>query len=242
MHIIKLSAIDSTNDYLKQLISNQVVSNFTVVVTDSQNKGKGQMGSVWFSESGKNLTFSVLIKDLIIDVQQLFTLNIVISLAIITVFEKYRIPQLRVKWPNDIMSGNHKIGGILIENSFKSDGEVYSIVGIGLNINQMNFDTLPKASSLKLITGLDYNLANLLSELCQSIQQFVQRMYAQTDSIWDLYHQKLFKIGVPMAFEDKYGKKFMGIIQSVSKDGLLTILMEDDLQVSFAIKEVKMLY
>ena len=176
MHIIKLSAINSTNDYLKELVAKQVVTNFTIVVAESQLKGKGQMGSVWVSEVGKNLTFSILIKDLIVDVKQLYTLNIVISLAIISVLEQYKIPTVRIKWPNDIMSGNHKIGGILIENSFKSDGEVFSVVGIGLNINQINFENLPNASSLKLKTGQDYPIEELLQELCQSIKQFVLKM------------------------------------------------------------------
>lgn len=242
MHIIKLSAINSTNDYLKELIAKQVVTNFTVVMSKSQTNGKGQMGSVWISESGKNLTFSVLIRDLIVDIKQLYTLNIVVSLAIISVLEKYKIPSVKIKWPNDIMSGNHKIGGILIENSFKSDGEVFSIVGIGLNINQIMFKNVPNASSLKLKTGVDYDLDELLLELCQSIKQFVLIITTQTDFIWNLYHQKLFKIGIPMAFENKKGEKFMGIIQDVSSEGLLNVLLEDDSIVAFGIKEIKMLY
>ncbi|UPQ79431.1 biotin--[acetyl-CoA-carboxylase] ligase [Flavobacterium azooxidireducens] len=242
MDIIKLSAINSTNDYLKELIAKQVVTNFTVVMSKSQTNGKGQMGSVWVSESGKNLTFSVLIRDLIVDVKQLYTLNIVVSLAIISVLEKYKIPSVTIKWPNDIMSGNHKIGGILIENSFKSDGEVFSIVGIGLNINQMMFENVPNASSLKLKTGFDYDLDELLQELCQSIKQFVLKITTQTDFIWNLYHQKLFKIGVPIAFENTKEEKFMGIIQNVSHEGLLNVLLEDDSIVSFGIKEIKMLY
>lgn len=242
MHIIKLNAINSTNDFLKELVAQQVVSNFTIVVAESQHSGKGQMGSVWVSEVGKNLTFSVLIKDLIVDVKQLYTLNIVISLAITSVLEQYKIPSVRIKWPNDIMSGNHKIGGILIENSFKSDGEVFSIVGIGLNINQMHFENLPNASSLKLKTGQDYHLEEILQELCLSIKQFILKMNFQTESIWNLYHQKLFKIGVPMAFEDKNGMKFMGVIQHVSQEGLLNVLMENETIVPFGLKEVKLLY
>lgn len=242
MDIIKLSAINSTNDYLKELIAKQVVTNFTVVTSKSQINGKGQMGSVWISEACKSLTFSVLIKDLIVDVKQLYTLNIVVTLAIISVLEKHKIPSVTIKWPNDIMSGNHKIGGILIENSFKSDGEVFSIVGIGLNINQINFENLPNASSLKLKTGVDYDLDELLEEFCVSIRQFVSKISSQTDSIWNLYHQKLFKIGVPMAFENKKREKFMGIIQHVSTEGLLNVLLENESIVQFGIKEVRMLY
>ncbi len=242
MDIIKLSAINSTNDYLKALMTKQVVTNYTVVTAVSQTQGKGQMGSVWLSDSGKNLTFSILIKDLIVAVEQLYTLNMVVSLAVLSVLEKHRIPSVAVKWPNDIMSGNYKIGGILIENSFKPDGEVFSVIGIGLNVNQPGFEHLPHAASLKMITGVDYELDTLLQELCTAIRQFVQKVNVEPDSIWNLYHQKLFKRGVPMAFEKAKGEKFMGIIQQVSSDGLLTVLLENETVVSFGVKEIKMLY
>ena len=65
MSVIKLSAIDSTNDYLKELSRNQIVENFTTVVTNKQTKGRGQMGAAWVSEEGKNLITSILIKDIL---------------------------------------------------------------------------------------------------------------------------------------------------------------------------------
>lgn len=242
MNIIKLDAITSTNDYLKQLMIKQVVSNFTVVITQNQTNGKGQMGSVWISESCKNLTFSILIKDVIIDFKQLYTLNILVSLAIIDVLERNKIPKVSVKWPNDIMSGNFKIGGILIENSFKSDGEVFSIVGIGLNINQKHFENLPKASSLYKIVGQEFDLDTLLNEIASSIKHYLAKLKDDSVSIWNLYHQKLFKKDIPTVFENASGEKFMGIIQKVSPDGLLHILLEDDSTVQFGVKEIKMLY
>lgn len=242
MHIIKLSATPSTNNYLKQLYSQQVVANFTIVVASNQLKGKGQMGTSWESESGKNLTFSILLKDLIVDVKQLFTLNILVSLALVEVLERYKIPNVTVKWPNDIMSGNLKLGGILIENSIKSDGEVISIVGIGFNINQLYFEKAPKATSLHLISGKTFNLDELLLDFCTSIKQNLTMMEKDTEKIWVNYHQKLFKKGIPMVFEDVHGIKFMGIIQKVSNDGLLHILLEDDSIAKFGVKEIKMLY
>ena len=129
------------------------------------------MGTSWESESGKNLTFSILLKDLIVDVKQLFTLNILVSLALVEVLERYKIPNVTVKWPNDIMSGNLKLGGILIENSIKSDGEVISILGIGLNINQLYFEKAPNATSLHFISGRNYNLDDLLLDFCTTIKQ-----------------------------------------------------------------------
>ena len=121
MRLVKLDAIDSTNDFLKDLVRQQNVENFTVVTAENQTKGKGQMGAVWNSEIGKNLIMSVLIKDFLFNSKDVFNLNIAVSLAVIKSLERLEIPNLSIKWPNDIMSGDKKIGGILIENSFKSN-------------------------------------------------------------------------------------------------------------------------
>jgi BirA family biotin operon repressor/biotin-[acetyl-CoA-carboxylase] ligase len=77
------------------------------------------------------------------------------AVCVVASLEIYNIPKLSIKWPNDIMSSNFKIGGILIENSLKSDGCCFFCRGLGLNINQTNFDNLPKASSLAVICGLN---------------------------------------------------------------------------------------
>ena len=121
MKLIKLDAIDSTNEFLKGLSSNQVVENFTVVTAEIQTKGKGQMGAVWVSESGKNLIMSVLVNSFLLNNNQIFDINIVTSVSIIQALKTFKIPEVSIKWPNDIMSYNKKIGGVLIENSIKSN-------------------------------------------------------------------------------------------------------------------------
>ena len=243
MNIIKLDAIDSTNDYLKEISRTNTLDNFTVVTTDNQTKGKGQMGSVWKSEIGKNLTMSILIKDVLLNVNQIFDLNIAISLSVIEVLKEYSIPKLTIKWPNDIMSDNKKIGGILIENSFKTDNRIESVIGIGLNVNQKEFLNLPKASSLSLISNLEYDLDELISKIYLQIKRNYENLIAnKTEFLWENYHQNLFKKGVPMPFEAENGTKFMGIIQGVTKEGKLEILLEDDSLKTFGIKEILILY
>lgn len=243
MHIIKLSAIDSTNSYLKQLISNQFVENYTVVLTQNQTNGKGQMGSKWESQAGKNLTMSVLIKDSLLSIGEIFSLNCLISIAVLEVLKTKGSLDLSVKWPNDIMSGNYKIGGILIENNIKSDGEIQSVVGIGINVNQTNFTDLPKASSLKNSTGQHFELHNLVVEIVERIKFHTAKLRnGNIAEIWNLYHKHLFKLGVPMPFELPSGKRFMGIIQKVTKEGRLELLLDDDKVLTFGVKEVLMLY
>ena len=103
MKLIKLDAIDSTNDFLKGISVLPETINFTVVTAETQTKGKGQMGQKWESEAGRNLIMSVLLKDVFKDINELFHLNIVFSLAVIDALNSYKVPELSIKWPNDIM-------------------------------------------------------------------------------------------------------------------------------------------
>ena len=243
MKLIKLDAIPSTNDFLKELSRNQELKNWTTVIANNQTKGKGQMGAVWESEIGKNLIMSVFIKDILFENSKKFDLNVAVSLAIISVLETLNIPNLSIKWPNDIMSDSKKIGGILIENTFKWDKSVESIVGIGLNVNQINFSDLPRASSIGLIMKENYDLESLLKQI---IKEIIVNSNLILNTSFDNsranYQNLLFKINVPMAFERASNLKFMGIIKSVSENGLLEILLEDDTIKQFSIKEILMLY
>ncbi|MBE8724036.1 biotin--[acetyl-CoA-carboxylase] ligase [Flavobacterium hungaricum] len=242
MKLIKLDAIDSTNDFLKALASQDELDNFTVVTAENQIKGKGQMGSKWVSESGKNLIMSVLVKDFLFDTEHVFNLSVVVSLSVIEVLKSLNIPELSIKWPNDIMSYNKKIGGILIENTLKSDGRIVSVVGIGLNVNQTNFDAFPTASSLAAITGKVFDKTDLTISVAAKLQQNTEAWNNDSQTLWDAYFALLFKKGVPMPFQNKKNQNFMGIIKGVSPQGKIQILLEDDTVSEFEIKEVKMLY
>ncbi|HQF48635.1 MAG TPA: biotin--[acetyl-CoA-carboxylase] ligase [Flavobacterium alvei] len=242
MKLIKLDAIDSTNEFLKGLSSNQSLENFTVVTAENQTKGKGQMGAVWESEPSKNLIMSVLISDFVTDINQIFDINIAVSLAVIQVLEDFNIPELSIKWPNDIMSYNKKIGGILIENSIKNGGNINSIVGLGLNVNQMNFENLPKASSLAVICNTTFDKEEILLEIIESLKQNIKSWNQKSDLLWSEYSNKLYKKGIPMPFEDQNKQNFMGIIQGVTSIGKLEILLENDAIAEFGIKEIQMLY
>jgi len=242
MRLLKLDAIDSTNEFLKGLSSNQKLENFTVVTAENQTKGKGQMGSVWDSEPNKNLIMSVLIKDSVTDINQIFSVNIVVSLTVVQVLEDFNIPELSIKWPNDIMSYHKKIGGILIENSIKSDGSINSIVGLGLNVNQLNFESLPKASSLAVICKTTFDKEEILLKIMENLENNIQNWNRKSQIFWLEYTNKLFKKGITMPFEDHTKQNFMGIIQGVSSSGKLKILLEDDSVSVFDIKEIQMLY
>jgi len=242
MQLIKLDAIDSTNEFLKGLSSNQILENFTVVTAENQTKGKGQMGAIWNSEPSKNLIMSVLVTNFVTDINQIFDINIVVSVSIIQALQDLNIPELSIKWPNDIMSYNKKIGGILIENSIKSDGTINSIVGLGLNVNQMNFENLPKASSLAILCNTTFDKEKILLKIIENLEKNIQNWNQNSHLLWSEYTKILFKIGIPMPFSDENQHNFMGIIQGVSSIGKLQILLEDDSVSEFEIKEIQMLY
>lgn len=242
MNIIKLSAINSTNDYLKELSSAQYVENFTIVTAESQTAGRGQMGAKWDAEAGKNLTFSILVKDLLLNIAEIFTLNAAVALSVVEALEIFSVPGLCIKWPNDILAGNKKIGGILIENSIKTNGEIYSVIGIGLNVNQKNFESLTKASSLAIITGKEHDKEAILRLIADNLKRNIATiLHKDTGLIWQKYHLRLYKKDVPMPFE-KDGDKFMGIIKEVSQNGNLRVQLEDDSIAEYGIKEVQLLY
>ncbi|MEL1244194.1 biotin--[acetyl-CoA-carboxylase] ligase [Flavobacterium sp. DGU11] len=242
MNIIKLSAINSTNDYLKGLLGERYVENFTVVAAENQTQGRGQMGAKWDAEPGKNLTFSVLVKDLLLEINEIFSLNAAVAVGITEAIQEFIKKEICIKWPNDILAGNHKIGGILIENSIKNNGEIYSIIGIGINVNQKDFTGLPKASSLAVAEGKVFDKDAIMVAIVEKLKRNVSRILNKdTATVWDNYHQKLYKKDVPMPFE-KDGQRFMGIIKGVSRDGNLEVQLEDNSVASFGLKEVVLLY
>lgn len=243
MNIIKLSATPSTNDFLKEKLSNQYLENFTVVVAENQTDGRGQMGAKWDAEVGKNLTFSVLIKDVLLEISSIFHLNVSVAVSIVEALREYQIPDLAIKWPNDILAGNKKIGGILIENSIKNHGEIFSIVGIGLNVNQKEFDALPKAGSLFTVTTKEFDKEAIMITILERLKQNMSVLLGgDFKTFWEVYDKLLYKKGVPMPFEDKTGNRFMGIIQRVTDFGKLEILLENDQLQQFDIKEIQLLY
>ena len=102
-------------------IIHNALANFTVVVAENQTNGRGQRGANWEVENGKNLTFSVLIKDVLLKVEEVFNLNVIVAVSLFQTLDQLKILNLAIKWPNDILADNRKIGGILIENILKSD-------------------------------------------------------------------------------------------------------------------------
>jgi BirA family biotin operon repressor/biotin-[acetyl-CoA-carboxylase] ligase len=232
MNLIKLDEIDSTNNYLKQLNKEKYLENFTTIFAENQTHGKGQMGNKWITEKGKNLTFSTLITT----TKNHIDLNMMISVSIIEILEKNNINQLAIKWPNDIILKNKKIGGVLIEQSKNIDHQNSFIIGIGLNIHQKDFKNMPNASSLELLTQKKWDKTILLIEIVNQIKlNFNKNIFFKT-----LYLKYLYQLNEICKFKIKEQLQ-NGKIIDVSDDGQLIVSIDNQNQ-SFGIKEIEMIY
>ncbi len=241
MFLVKLDAINSTNSYLKELSKASSTQNWTVVSSEFQNSGRGQINTKWESEKGKNLILSVLIKLDNFKVKNQFYLNCAIALGIYQVLDKYELPQLKLKWPNDIMSVNKKLGGILIENSLMNDRIYQTVVGIGININQKVFPQhLSKAISMKQILKKSMDRSSLLVQIIASLKDQIELLEKDRfEILFENYLDVLFKKNVPSMFENANKQKFLGKILGVSSVGNLIVERENQIIQEFKFKEIK---
>lgn len=241
MNIIKLNAIDSTNSYLKKLAKDATVKSYTVVVARYQTQGRGQIGSFWISDSGKNLTFSTLIKFSDFKIEHQFYLSMAISLSILSTVKSYVKIPFSVKWPNDILAEKDKVAGILIENVLSGNYIKKSVIGIGLNVNQTEFPkSIGKATSLKNILGIDLGKDELLKDIITAFKQYVG--YIENNEFFKLkklYINSLYQYNKPTMFYGAEGTIFLGKIVDVSAEGKLVVELENGTTRKFSLKEIK---
>lgn len=241
--LISLSSTPSTNEYLKdQLSKSTPLPEGTVIMAVQQTAGKGQHGTRWHGESGKNLTFSVLLYPKMIPIEQQFTLTVAISLALVRYLEQ-ALPadhHVAIKWPNDIYINGRKIAGILIENSFRGRQWNHAVIGIGLNINQTDFpESIQQATtSMALLTGQQVDLMQVLSELCTNIETSYQEIIAgNQQSLTQSYHQKLYRLGEQHNYLID-GVAVPAVLIGVSQQGKLQLDFNGHV-VEFDLKELK---
>ena len=238
MYLIKLNAIDSTNSYLRLLSTENEVQDFTVIITEEQTKGRGQMGTVWQSEPYKNLTFSVF-KDISeFKVKDSYAISMIVALALSRALKLYAIKNVQIKWPNDILSEQKKVAGILIENVLKQGQLKNAIIGVGLNVNQTEFNGLPQASSLKVVSGKNYDLDEMLHAFIQQLKDcFTEFSKTSFYTLKKNYEEQLFRKNKPSTFKDVEGNLFTGYIKGVSDSGNLQVLVEDEIIKEFEHKD-----
>ena len=241
MLLIKLDATDSTNAYLKDLLVSQNPPDGTVVQTNWQKKGRGQLGREWLSDPGKNLTISILKRFEALEVSNQFILSIITSLALVDVLSKHQVPSVRVKWPNDIMSGNQKICGILVENIVKGRHLKASIIGLGLNVNQDEFPSGLNATSIQLKTGKELSLDSILKDLMETLDQlFHKYLLEPVGDTRQAYEDLLFGRQEKARFTMPKGGSFEATILGIDTSGRLKVEGTDGTVATYGFNEIRM--
>ena len=243
MRIIKVNATESTNTMARVWFQSNKKEEPVCIVTNHQTNGRGQRGATWVSNAGENLTFSVVFPWPQVAIQDQFLISAGVGLQIISALKELKINNLKLKWPNDIMAENYKIGGVLIENIISNNKIAASIIGIGLNINQVRFDDLPKASSIKNLTGILYSIDEVLEILLKELENMIiPKSESYFTGILKKYENTLFRKNKASTFQLKDGSLLTGIILGVTSSGLLKVQVEDEALRIFDLKELKLLF
>ena len=238
---IYLENLPSTNSYCASLLKKEKLQEGTIIHTNFQTAGRGQMGNTWESETDKNLLFSIILYPVTVNVHNQFIISKTISIGICDFLERY-LRNVFIKWPNDIYVNNDKIAGILIENSIIRDEIEHVIAGIGLNVNQEKFisDAI-NPTSLKILCGMSFDLAEILSLLAKDLdRRYKQLLYNKISEIDKGYHSHLWRLRQWNEFKDSKGI-FDGRISSVSDTGRLQIEDRRGRIYEYAFKEVDFL-
>jgi BirA family transcriptional regulator, biotin operon repressor / biotin---[acetyl-CoA-carboxylase] ligase len=191
--LIILEKVDSTNNYAMALVLKGEAVSGGGVFAKEQTAGKGRRGKTWKSRRGDNIILTINEQMLWLPVQQQFQLSIAAALGCFDFFSGYIKKNIKIKWPNDIFINDRKAGGILIENLVKGNLWQWAIIGIGLNINQENFGNEIRATSLKQITGIHYDVIELANELLQAVINRINQLKSgEFNNLLYQYNENLF--------------------------------------------------
>lgn len=234
MRLHYIEETTSTNDEVRTLAA-LGEEHSVACYTAYQTAGRGQKGNSWESERAQNLLCSILLRNVDVMAREQFCISEAVSLAIVDAVRRESGVECRIKWPNDIYVGDKKLCGILIENRLKGSSISECVVGIGLNLNQMEFcSDAPNPVSLRQITGDSYDAEKMLRGIVERMQFWLECPRIQ---LQEKYHSCLYRRDGFYAYADKEGS-FMARIDHVEPYGILILEREDGQLREYAFKEV----
>lgn len=238
--IIMLESCSSTNDYCAEILNQLPESKGVVVVTMQQTAGRGQRGNSWEAAKGQNITLSIGIQPADLLASNQFYLNKAISLALYSYLQNKHLDPLTVKWPNDMLVGDEKVAGILIENTIMASRISKAVIGIGLNVNQREF-LAPRASSLARLCGKSFDVGEEIQLLLKHVCNYLDLLHnSEYRLLSQKYVQVLYRIGTWANYRVGDSSLF-ACIEGVNEQGQLMLQTEAGLQ-SFNFKEIEYLY
>lgn len=229
-NIIRLKSVDSTNLFSLELLKKKLLPEGSIIISEEQTAGKGQNNAKWESEAGKNLTFSIILYPQFLAPENQFLLNKSIALGIADfVRSTFNNHNVTIKWPNDIYIEDKKVAGTLIINSIMSKHFEYSIIGIGININQEQFiSDAPNPVSFINISKNFFDLEKSLEQLCSFIEnRYSQLKNQKIKTIDEDYLNSLYQLNDTKKYLYK-GKIIVGNITGVSEYGKLQISVNSE--------------
>jgi BirA family transcriptional regulator, biotin operon repressor / biotin---[acetyl-CoA-carboxylase] ligase len=220
---IQLARVDSTNNYAMAQIHNGLAQHGSTWFTSLQTAGKGQRGKQWKAAEGLNITQTVVLDASAFHLSNPFVLTAIVANACREFFSTYAGDETSIKWPNDLYWRDRKAGGILIENIIRGNKWLWAVIGIGININQTDFENLPNPVSLKQITGKTYNSIELGKELCSYMDKhYNQYLKLGFLPALELYNRHLFQRGKKVQLK-KDNVVFTCTITEVQENGDLIV-------------------
>ncbi|GAB3587370.1 biotin--[acetyl-CoA-carboxylase] ligase [Hymenobacter daeguensis] len=237
--LVWLPACASTNSEAQRLIVQNRASEGCTIITDFQTAGRGQRGNQWEGAPAENLMLSVVWQPTFLAATEQFRLSQAVALGVYDWAQTLlgTDPKLKLKWPNDLYYGDQKLGGILIENSLSGAKIQYSIIGIGLNINQQEF-AVGTATSFAKVTGRSYQRDALAARLLECLERrYLQLRAGQVGSLRRDYLQALYRYQEVHPFIID-GKTVSGQIVGVEDDGRLAVAVGNELR-RFGLQEIR---
>jgi len=260
---LRFDELPSTNDYALALLDAQAAPSFfpqntpptlrsntkpaegTVIRAANQSAGRGQMGSRWQSAPGQNLLLSVILYPDWLEASKQFYLSMAVALGSMSNVQQRMSnaqvhPPFAIKWPNDLYIGVKKVGGILIQNAVSGSRLQSSVVGIGLNVNQLEFDpALPNPTSLAAVFGKKFDLDEVAEHLLERLDwRYEQLRRGSRAALKTEYEHSLLGFGEMARYARADGSEFEGIVRGVTEEGRLRIENKAGREETFGLKEV----
>lgn len=238
--IYKFNELDSTNIFATQQLKLNKASHGDVIIAGFQSEGKGQADNKWFSGKNKNALFTIICKDLNIEISTIFMFNIIVSLALYDTFYIYlKNENIKIKWPNDIFINNKKTAGILIESTISGDLVKNLLIGVGINVNEDCFPlNLPNAASLFTLSSKKYETDEVIFTFLDFLNKKLSDFnYSNNFNFKAEYLSKLYGINNKRYFRSN-GKVFEGNIAGVNTQGQLLVVIDGKIK-EFNNKEIE---
>ncbi len=237
---IHFPELDSSNQYALDLISKSKPQHGTVISTSFQRQGRGQIGRDWFSPANKNITLSIILKPDFLHIKDQFYLNMAFALAVRESISEKLGKEVKIKWPNDIYVEDKKIAGILIQNVLQGSTYSYAVLGIGINVNQRQFNPkIPNPTSMQIVKDKEFSLKEIKANLFAKTDAYLAKLQnLELDSLKAEYVPHLYRLGEVAQFEIDQEKQEATII-GIERDGQVVLKFSDDSTRSFNLNEIK---